>query len=94
MFRFGMIPAINKFMRVARQIACVIDNIITNSIMHTGFKSGIMKTDISDHIPIFFIISILPERKVLRRNLYFNTKRSDQSIGAFLLRLREQSKTV
>lgn len=94
MFRFEMIPEINKSMRTARQIACVIDNIITNSKMHTGFKSGIMKTDISDHIPIFFVISTLPERKVLRRNLYFNTKLSDQSIGAFLLRLREQSKTV
>ena len=30
---------------IARQIAHVINHIITDSIMHTGFKSGIIKTD-------------------------------------------------
>ena len=30
---------------IARQIAYVINHIILNSIMHTGFKSGIIKTD-------------------------------------------------
>ena len=54
MFRFGMIPTVNKPTRVIRQTASAIDHIITNSIMHTGFKSGITKTDISDHFPVFF----------------------------------------
>ena len=48
MFRFGMIPTINKPTRVIRQAASAIDHIITNSIMHTGFKAAIIKTDISD----------------------------------------------
>ena len=54
MFHFGMIPIINKPTRVIRQTASAIDHIITNSIMYTGFKSGITKTDISDHFPVFF----------------------------------------
>ena len=72
MFRFGMIPTKNKPTRVTRQTACAIDYIITNSIMHTGFISETIKTDISDHFPIFFVISILLKRKMLRKNLYIN----------------------
>ena len=72
MFHFGMIPTINRPTRVTRHSARAITDIITNSIMHTGFKSGTIKTDISDHFPIFFYISILPKRKMLRRNLYIN----------------------
>ena len=54
MFRFGMVLTTNKPTHVTRQIASATDHIITNSKMHTGFKSGILKTDISDHLPIFF----------------------------------------
>ena len=56
MFRFRMIPAINKPTRVIRQTGSAIDYIITNSIIHSGFKSGIIKTDISDQFPIFFLL--------------------------------------
>ena len=38
MFRFGMIPTINKPTHVTRQTTSTIDHIMTNSIMHTGFK--------------------------------------------------------
>ena len=72
MFPFGMIPTKNKPTRVTRRTTSTIDYIITNSIMHTGFRSETIKTDISDHFPIFFVISILPKRKMLRRNLYIN----------------------
>ena len=71
-FRFRVIPTINKPTCVSRKIASTIDHIITNSIMHTGFKLGITKTDIYDYIPIFFFISILIKRKMLRRTLYIN----------------------
>ena len=54
MFRFGMIPTINKTMGITRLIFSAIDHIITYSIMHTGFKSGIIKTDIFYHFLIFF----------------------------------------
>ena len=63
MFRFRMIPTINKPTRVTRQTASTIDHIITNSLMHTGFKSGIIKTDISDHFPIFFSYKYISEKE-------------------------------
>ena len=70
MFRFGMISTINKPTRVTRQTASAIDHIITNSIMHTGFKSRIIKLTSPIIFQSSFVISILPKRKILRRNLY------------------------
>ena len=56
MFCFGMIRTINKPTRVTRQAASPSDGIITNFLMHSGFKSGIIKTDI-------IVISILPKKR-------------------------------
>ena len=63
MFHFGMIPTINKPTLVTRQTASAIDHIITNSKMYTGFKSGIIKTDISDHFPMFFCYKYIAEKE-------------------------------
>ena len=54
MFEFSMIPTINK-QRVTKYTARTIDNIITNCIINSNFKSAIVKTDWSDHFPIIFI---------------------------------------
>ena len=55
MFEFSMIPTINKPTRVTKHTATVIDNIITNCILNSDFKSAIVKMDLSDHFPIIFI---------------------------------------
>ena len=55
MFEFSMIPTINKPTRVTKHTATAIDNIITNCIINSDFKSAIVKTDLSDHFPIIFI---------------------------------------
>ena len=55
MFEFSMIPTINKPARVTKYTATAIDNIITNCIINSDFKSAIVKTDLSDHFPIIFI---------------------------------------
>ncbi|XP_057314221.1 uncharacterized protein LOC130655476 [Hydractinia symbiolongicarpus] len=52
-FQSGYIPLINKPTRVTKQNATVIDHIITNSFCDKELHSGIIKTDISDHFPIF-----------------------------------------
>ena len=55
MFRFGMIPTINKPARVTRHAATAIDHVFTNTIMgNIENKTAIVKTDISDHFPIIF----------------------------------------
>ena len=52
MFQFGLVPTINKPTRVTNKTISAIDHIITNSIYNNNFKTGIIKTDISDHFPI------------------------------------------
>ena len=56
-FRHGLIPTITKPTRVTTNTATAIDHIITNSVINAEFKTGIIKTDISDHFAIFFIFN-------------------------------------
>ena len=56
MFRRGPIPNVNKPTRVTRNTAIAIDHIITNAVINGEFKTGIIKTDISDHSPVYFIL--------------------------------------
>ena len=72
-FCFGMV-LVNKPMRVTEQTGSAIGHFIANSITQTGFKSGIIKTGISDHFPfLFVVVSILPKSQMLRWNLYINS---------------------
>ena len=89
MFRFGMIPIINKPTRGTRQAASAIDYFIKNSIMHTGIKSGIIKTDISDHFPIFFCYKYIAEIEYARKEFIYKGIFLDQSIRTFKIRLRD-----
>ena len=89
MFRFEVIPTINKPMHVTRQTATVIDHITTNSLMHTGFRSGIIITDISDHFPIFFYYKYIAEKKDAKKEFIYKRRFSDQSIGTFTLRFHD-----
>ena len=59
MFQFSMIPTINKSTRAIKQTATAIDNITTNCIMNSGFKSAIVKMDLPDHFPIIFINELM-----------------------------------
>ena len=59
MFEFSMIPTINKPTRVTKHTATAIDNIITNCIINSDFKSAIVKTDLPDHLPIMFINDLI-----------------------------------
>ena len=87
MFRFGMIPTINKPTRVTRHTATAIDHVFTNTIMDSiTIKTAIVKTDISDHFPIIFptktkIDTEITEQYIFKRNI------SDQSIDKFKQKL-------
>ena len=53
-----MIPTINKPTRVTRNTATAIDQIIKNTVINgIQHRSGIIKTDISDHFPIVFALN-------------------------------------
>ena len=55
MFRFGIIPTINKPTRVTRHSTTAISDVFTNITMDKiEIKTAIVKIDISDHIPFIF----------------------------------------
>ena len=56
---YVLIPTVNRSTRVARNTASPIDHNITNSVINAKFKTGIIKTDISNHLPIFFVFILL-----------------------------------
>ena len=52
MYRYNMIPIINKPTRIGKNSATAIDHIIAKCIADCQFKSAILKTDVTDHFPI------------------------------------------
>ena len=60
----SLIPIITKPSRITNQTATLMDNIFINQ--PNGFVSGILISDISDHLPLF----------ILKRNLF--TKKSSK----------------
>ena len=56
-FQHGIMPIINKPTRVTSKSITAIDNILTNIMFDSSLKVGIVKTDISDHFPIYFSIN-------------------------------------
>ena len=50
-------PVINKPTRVTKANATLTDHILTNDFLDTAGSTSIVKSDISDHFPIFLITS-------------------------------------
>ena len=55
MFGHSMMPVINKLTRVTKNTATAIDHVFINSVTTTKFKTRMIKSDISDHFPIFSV---------------------------------------
>ncbi|XP_065683499.1 uncharacterized protein LOC136096317 [Hydra vulgaris] len=73
-FETGSIPLINRPTRVTINSATLIDNIISTDIFNKGIKKGILKTDITDHFPIFVTIDTytaknIDNKKVLKKRI-------------------------
>ena len=71
-----------------------IDHIITNSIYNSDFKTGIIKTNISNHFPIIYVFkfrsSISPENQQKNRYLHKSIV-NESSKATFKRQLRETS---
>ena len=52
MYRYSMIPTINKPTRVGKNSATAIYHIIANYMVDCESKTAILKTDVTDHFPI------------------------------------------
>ena len=57
LFAFGFLPMITKPTRITAHSATLIDNIFTNNTTVSS-KSGLIISDISDHLPIFSIVFV------------------------------------
>lgn len=80
-FEKSAIPLINRPTRISKTNASLIDNIITNDVLDTTLKKGIIKSDISDHFPIFVCFNISnkisrnEKTKVQKRNFTTESKK-------------------
>ena len=63
LFQNSLIPPINKPIRVTRTNATAIDHILTNAFLNKQIERRIIKTEISDHFPIFLITDPIPRVK-------------------------------
>ena len=82
-FEHGLIPVINKPTRITKKSATAIDHIITNSFLKNDIKTGIIKTDTSDHFPIF-IVSSKPDIDVYSTdNFIFKRYINDETMNNF-----------
>ena len=74
MFCYGMIATINKSTRVTANKATAIDHIITNVIIDTTFKAGILKSCISDHFAIMLAFRTGEKKCVTNQNNIFTSE--------------------
>ncbi|XP_065681549.1 uncharacterized protein LOC136095198 [Hydra vulgaris] len=71
LLQYSVFPIINKPTRVTKTTASIIDNIITNNFTRAKMQSGIIKTDITDHFPVFLITdSATPNKKIETKTIY------------------------
>ena len=89
MFRHGLIPNLNKTKHATRNTASANDHIITNSVINAEFKTGIMKTDISNNcLMSFAFLCILDSTKAREESLYKGNYKGN-SIENFKQKLHE-----
>ena len=55
-FQNGFLPLIQRPTRVTRTSTTAIAYILTNRALQNKIQPGIIKTDISDHFPIFTVL--------------------------------------
>ena len=57
-FEKSAIPIINRPTRISQHSANLTDNILTTDMFNNFLRKGIIKSDVSDHCPIFFSIQL------------------------------------
>ena len=82
-------PIVNKPTRVTWKTATAIDHIITDSVINTEFKTGIIKTDLFNHFPIFFIFKCVVDSTEAREKFIYKRNYSGNSIETSKQKLRE-----
>ena len=76
---YTLYPLINKPTRISSTSATLIDNIFTN--VCTEFSSGVLYSDVSDHLPIFAVINKQTHNKIPNHDRTVR-KYTDENINA------------
>ena len=77
------LPIISRPTRITRSTASLLDNIITNQF-DIPVTSGIIYSDVSDHLPIFQISSLKPsDGKSTKKNVSLRRVMSKENLNAF-----------
>ena len=76
-------PLITLPSRITSHTATLINNIFSSHVEHSYLRSGLLITDISDHLPIFSI-SLDHMRTHQRQESLFVRDKSEQNISNFL----------
>ena len=79
---------INKPTRVAKNTAIALDHIFINAVTTTKFKTGIIKSNISDHFPLFFVADCHNHIKETKERFIFRCDLSNTSVEKFKHKLR------
>ena len=77
MCNFNLKPTINKPTRITRDTQTLIDNIFTNEIMKP-IETGIIISDLSDHLPIFIEIKLNSCQTTLDTNKVVSKRKLDE----------------
>ena len=83
LLEYNLIPTINKATRVTKKSSTLLDNIITNNFHNSRFKTGIIKTDLTDHFPIFLISDSVTLNNATHKSTVFMRQINESSIGQF-----------
>ena len=81
-FEYSFVPLINKPTRISRNNATIIDHILTNDFINKDYTTRIVKTDITDHFPVYFVTGT-ELSKTPKSNFIFKRSINDASLRKF-----------
>lgn len=82
LFSLGIYPLIDKPSRITDHSATLIDNIFTNEL-NNSITSGLLITDISDHLPVFCVCNCSHINRITVNKYRCIRKLSDDCIKSF-----------
>jgi hypothetical protein len=79
----GLYPLITRPTRITKSSATLIDNIFTNEYRNVD-KSGILISDVSDHLPIFFVCKYDVKFENCKNKYMYKRQLDEESINKFI----------
>lgn len=90
MYCISLYPKITRPSRITSYCATFIDNIFTNYILYCT-KSGLLVTDISDHLSVFIVYDDVYKINIPKQSTVYRRMRKEESLGVFKRGSMEQN---